>query len=274
MAALVTGIGNNCLHFKDDPDLMPDYEPQKRLPSVIKLLIERVGSYYNRPRQELPALVLARKRPGERYTGTMPRSEGREGIVKFIRALLLHCDRGSLHCGGWSNGAVRPLPLQHFADAAGISLWRARRYSMILRRAKLLRTWQPKKYDSQGKFEQGYPAVRVIDKSLFAMFGLSDVLEAEQKKLAEEEAKLQANKPVNRSGQAKMVGMLKSMVGNTSTKRRTNANHPGANGDEEASRRFNDMVTRIKLANPSLPWDEVRRQANKALNAQQRRLLE
>lgn len=145
------------------------------LPKVLRLLSERLESYFDNPKL-IPSLNSANG------SCRKQRSERREACVRVLNGILKFTDLVTLRVGVPETDGFKFLPLRVLEKHIGLETRRIVRALRDLRHAGLISSTQPREMDEDGNYK-GLAAIRCVSKNLFAMFGLDQML-AKQRELA------------------------------------------------------------------------------------------
>ena len=150
-------------------------KPKGGIPLVLALLIERIPQYYSRPRGTIPSLDLANG------SDRQQRSERREACICIMAAFLKYLDVSSLRVGIPTKEGFFNFTVKYLAKSTHMSLKRCERAIKDLKRAGLITVSQPRELQPDGSW-RGLAAVKAVNKALFEVFGLGEMLKKERDK--------------------------------------------------------------------------------------------
>ena len=181
---------------------------------MLTLCMERMTSYYFRPRKVIPSLDLANGSQRQQ------RSERREACICLLAALLKYTDLASLRVGVPTSQGFLNLTVDYLAKQTGMTLKRTERALADLKSAGLLTVSQARQLQADGTW-RGLAAVKAVSKNLFGVFGLAVMLKKERdkasKRLKQKAIKWQeeqpSQEPWTRTGRARVSLFMGSMAG-------------------------------------------------------------
>lgn len=175
------GTGNRCGHDPKNPKTFTPPETEKKWPGILLEIIARVTVYLNDP-TTIPSLNAANGSTSQQ------RSERREACILLLSVILYHMDLKTMRCGvlHQADGTFEGIKLDDYAKEAGISFSRAEEAYADLVGAGIVRTYEIAKLQADGTYK-GFPAIRTITISLFALFGLAVRLGFERKRVSKKQ---------------------------------------------------------------------------------------
>jgi hypothetical protein len=245
--------GNRCGHVASSPVLELTRPIPPAYPRILQKAAGRLDEFYFRP-SILPGLACT-------PTSQETRSERREAIVRFCRALLKFCDLATLRVGVRKGSDLQNVRVDTLAKHADLELRRAERVTAELAGAGFLTTIQQREFSPSQHTFRSIPAIKRLSAKLFAALGLTVALDLERRKAKGRLDKEVKSQPPAVPALADAVNTLVSQLTLASGHR---APMPPTDQDAEANRRrrWSELAVRIRAEHPDWSADQVRRAAD------------
>lgn len=173
-----SGGGNRCGHDPMNPRWFSPPSQHSQRPAVLRRIIGCIRDYYTAPSATLPTLNAVNE------SDRRQRSERREACLSLLGCLLHYTDLTTFQVGiPRPDGTFQGLKIEFLAERSGLGLRRAERAIRDLAAAGLVSIYPITKHTNDRTY-RGFPALRSISKSLFAVFGLEKWLRHEREKAA------------------------------------------------------------------------------------------